>query len=327
MNHYEPPYSITNEMLLKVASITERMGTLNSLKGPETKPHLRKQSTIHSIYASLRIEANSLELKEVTDVIDGHLVWGDQREIQEVKNAYAAYSQRNNWNPFSLEDLLEAHGIMTHLLETEAGVFRRGAEGVERDGSIIFLAPPSSMVPTLMNQLFRWMEENQGKVHPLIMAAVFHYEFVFIHPFSDGNGRMARLWHNLILTKWKSLFAYLPLESQIEHFQEKYYETIQLCHQEGSSTAFILFMLDLIESSLSALQTKETEDLSDYVKHLLEVMEYGVSYSLSVLMEKVGLKSRSSFLKNYLAPALEQGLVQRTIPDKPKSRNQRYRKV
>lgn len=327
MNNYVPPYTITNEMLLRVASITEKVGSLSSLKGLEAKPHLRKQRTIHSIYATLRIEANSLGLREVTDVIDGHLVWGNKREIQEVKNAYEAYSKMDAWDPFSLEDLLKAHGIMTHLLETEAGVFRRGAEGVERNGSIIFLAPPSSMVPTLMSQLFRWMKENQGKVHPLVMAAVFHYEFIFIHPFSDGNGRMARLWHTLILEKWRSLFAYLPLESQIEHFQEKYDETIQLCHQEGSSTAFILFMLDLIESSIVNLQTKEIDDLSDYVKRLLDAMDSGVSYSLSILMHKVGLKSRSSFLKNYLTPALRQSLVQRTIPEKPNSRNQRYRKT
>ena len=181
-----------------------------------------------------------------------------------------------------------------------------------------------------MDDLFSWMKKMQGTVHPLILSSVFHYEFVFIHPFTDGNGRMARLWHTAILSKWKPVFEYIPIESQIEKFQEDYYNAIAKCHIDGESTAFIMFMLRQIDNILDdiSIQIAEaSEHLSEYIKRLLEIMDYDIPYTSNALMEKLGLKSKEGFRRNYLHPAIEQNLIRMTIPDKPNSRNQRYIKL
>ena len=189
------------------------------------------------------------------------------------------------------------------------------------------MAPPPHMVPELMKGLFGWMKKNKDKVHPLISSAIFHYEFVFIHPFSDGNGRMARWWHTTLLYNWRNVFEYIPLESQIEKFQEEYYNTIAQCHTNGNSALFIEFMLDQIDKILddvTAQIDKSNTETSEYVKKMLAVMEYDVPYTALSIMESLGLKSRETFRKNYMNPAIELGIVQMTIPDKPNSRNQRY---
>ena len=181
-----------------------------------------------------------------------------------------------------------------------------------------------------MDDLFNWMKEAQNNVHPLILSCVFHYEFVFIHPFSDGNGRMARLWHTAILAKWKPVFEYVPIESQIEKFQDEYYAAISKCHIDGSSTIFIEFMLSQIDKILDDILLqirKDNEHLSEYIKKLLDVMEYDIPYTSRALMEKLGLKSKEGFRRNYLQPARERNLIRMTIPDKPNSRNQRYIKI
>lgn len=330
MEHYTPPFTITNSILELTARISEKIGMISSRKELETKPHLRKNNRIKSIHSSLKIEANSLSLSEVRDVINGRLVLGDMKEIQEVKNAYSAYELLREYNPYSIADLKKAHGLMTRGVVTESGDFRSGDEGVFSGDVCIFVAPPPRMVPKLMDELFSWMKENKNKVHPLILSAVFHYEFVFIHPFSDGNGRMARLWHTVLLANWRSVFAYIPLESQIEKFQSDYYDAIAKCHVNGNSTVFIEFMLNQIDKILddTISQVSSAEYAADkYLKRLLEVMEYDVPYKASEIMEKLGLKSKETFRKNYLNPAIAQGLVAMTIPDKPQSKNQQYVKL
>ncbi|MCD8326249.1 MAG: Fic family protein [Lachnospiraceae bacterium] len=330
MENYEPPFTITNKMLSCVASVSEKIGRITAVGSLDSKPHLRKNNRIRSIHSSLKIEANSLTFGQVRDVINGKTVLGEQKEIQEVKNAYAAYELLDEINPWSIEDLKRFHGIMTKYVVEESGIFRRGEEGVFHGDECIFMAPPARMVPQLMEDLFGWMEESQNRIHPLILSCVFHYEFVFIHPFADGNGRVARLWQTAILSKWKPVFAYIPLESQIERFQEEYYAAIARCHVEGKSNTFIEFMLSQIDGILddvAAQMDEEGAQLSEYVRKLLGVMEYGVPYTGKTLMDRLGLKSRETFRRNYLHPAMEQGLVRMTIPDKPQSRNQRYVKT
>ena len=327
MSDYLPPYTISNRMLELVASISEKVGKISIYSELKSKPHLRRNNRIKSIHSSLKIEANSLSLSEVRDVIDGNLVLGDQKEIQEVKNAYAAYEEIEKIKPYSISDLKRVHGIMTHLTVAESGIFRKGDEGVFSGDKCIFVAPPPNMVPELMKGLFGWMKKNKDKVHPLILSAIFHYEFVFIHPFSDGNGRMARLWHTTLLYNWRNVFEYIPLESQIEKFQEEYYNTIAQCNTNGNSALFIEFMLDLIDKILddvTAQIDKSNVETSEYVKKMLAVMEYDVPYTALSIMDAIGLKSRETFRKNYMNPAIELGIVQMTIPDKPNSRNQRY---
>ncbi|RHV15499.1 Fic family protein [Clostridium sp. OM05-6BH] len=330
MEKYQPPYTITNQMLSYVASISEKIGRITLISNMEKKPHLRKNNRIKSIHSSLRIEDNSLTLNQVRDVINGKIVLGEQREIQEVKNAYCAYGKIAEINPYSIRDLKKYHGIMTKYLEEQSGDFRRGEEGVFHGDECIFMAPPAQYVPQLMEELFAWMKEVAREIHPLILSSIFHYEFVFIHPFSDGNGRMARLWHTAILYRWKPIFEYIPIESQIEKFQDDYYEAIAKCHVAGESTLFIEFMLAQVDKILDEITVQVDEDneqLTEYIKKLLGVMEYDVPYTSNTLMEKLGLKSREGFRKNYLRPALDLQMIEMTIPDKPNSRNQRYRKV
>ena len=327
MDSYIPPYTISDKMLEQVASISEKVGRITSRKELESKPHLRRNNRIRSIHSSLKIEASSLSLDEVRDVINGHLIIGDQKEVQEVKNAYAAYEKISEIDPSSISDLKRIHGIMTHLTVKDSGKFRKGDEGVFSGGKCIFVAPPPHMVNGLMKSLLSWVKKSEGKVHPLIMAAVFHYEFVFIHPFSDGNGRMARLWHTVILYRWRSVFEYIPLESQIERFQEQYYDAIAKCNVNGNSDVFIEFMLDMIDKVLDDVMlqvNKVNAETSEYVKRMLDVMEYDVPYTSKDIMARLGLKSKDTLRKNYLNPAMELGLVKMTIPDKPNSRNQRY---
>ena len=324
---YEPPFTITNRIVSYVASISEKIGRITLLSDMEAKPHLRKNNRIKSIHSSLKIEANSLSLNQVRDVINGKLVLGEQKEIQEVKNAYDAYEKILELDPYSIDDLKKFHGIMTRYIVEESGDFRRGEEGVFNGEQCIFMAPPAQYVPQLMNELFGWMREAQTKVHPLVLSSVFHYEFVFIHPFSDGNGRMARLWHTAILSKWKPIFEYIPIESQVEKFQEDYYDAIARCHVEGDSTFLIEFMLSQIDKILDELSVQISDDyqqIPESVQKLLAVMEYDISYTGNALMEKLGLKSREGLRRNYLRPAMEMHLIHMTIPDKPNSRNQRY---
>ena len=345
MNTYAPPFKLTNTMLDLVASISEKVGRITTGKNLESKPHLRKNNRVKSIYSSLKIEANSLTIGQVRDVINGKIVLGKQKEIQEVKNAFDAYERIKEIDPYDIEELKHIHGIMTKYLIDESGCFRHGEEGVFNGEECIFMAPPARFVPhlmeelfdwmerekeevhPLMNELFGWMKKEKDQMHPLILSSVFHYEFVFIHPFADGNGRMARLWHTCLLANWKPFFQYIPIESQIERFQEEYYNVIAQCHVNGDSNLFIEFMLRQIDQILKEvlLQSEgQRENISEYVKRLLDVMEYEVPYTAVTLMELLGLKSKESFRKNYLNPAIELQLIRMTVPDKPRSRNQRY---
>ena len=327
MEIYSPPFHITNVMLSRTASISEKVGEIGSLRDLEKMPHLRRSNRIQSIHASLKIEANSLSLSQVRDVINGRPVLGDPAEIQEVRNACAVYEKLTDINPYSLKELMAVHEIMTKGLLEESGVFRRGEEGVFQGDQCIFMAPPARLVPSLMSDLFTWMEREKDELHPLILSSVFHYEFVFIHPFADGNGRMARLWHTALLAAWKPVFAYIPLESQVEHFQQEYYAAISQCHAVGDSDRFVEFMLEQIDRVLDEVILRgrqEGAEASEYVKRLLAVMDYGIPYTTKYLMGQLGLKSRETFRKNYLNPAMELKLVEMTIPDHPTSRNQRY---
>ena len=327
MKMYSPPFSITNEMVSLISEISDKLGRISNYKEFESKPHLRRNNRIKSIHSSLAIEANSLSMDEVRAVVNGKTVIGPQKEIQEVKNAYAAYEQIGSFDPYLVEELKRLHGLLTKYTVDESGAFRRGEEGVFDGNMCIFMAPPAHLVPQLMDDLFGWMAREKDSVHPLILSSVFHYEFVFIHPFADGNGRMARLWQTALLTQWKQVFQYLPIESHIYKFQTEYYNAISACHVAGNSDAFIVFMLTMINSTLDEVlqQTASSASgMSEQVKRLLNVMEYGEAYTAKCIMELLGLKSKEALRKNYLNPAIEDGFVIMSEPDKPTSRNQTY---
>jgi Fic family protein len=208
---------------------------------------------------------------------------------------------------------------------SDAGSYRKRQVGVFDDEKAIFMAPPADRVPSLMNQLYDYLNHYDENI--FIKSCVFHYEFEFIHPFSDGNGRMGRLFQTCLLAKEEELFYYLPVESIIKKNQQSYYDAISQSNLEGSSNAFIDFMLDaIIETMNETIKQSNIEkgSLSIQAKKLLNVFEEGVPYTTIELLDKVGIKSRSSFKKNYLDPLLESGIIEMTIPNKPMSRNQRY---
>lgn len=324
---YSPPFSITNEMVSLISEISDKLGRISNYKEFESKPYLRRNNRIRSIHSSLAIEANSLSMDDVRAVVNGKSVIGPQKEIQEVKNAYSAYEQIGSFDPYSIEELKRLHGILTKFIVDESGTFRHGEEGVFDGDRCIFMAPPAQLVPQLMGDLFDWMERENNSVHPLILSSVFHYEFVFIHPFADGNGRMARLWQTALLTMWKPVLQYLPIESHIYKFQTDYYNAISRCHVAGNSDAFIVFMLTMINNTLDEVMQQAVSSnsgMSEQVMRLLDVMQYGEAYTAKRIMELLGLKSKETLRKNYLNPAINERLVIMSEPDKPTSRNQTY---
>ncbi len=329
MDKYIPPFEISNEMLKKVSDIMEKIGKLDSFAGLDKTPYLRKQTKINSVHSSVAIENNPLSLEQVKDVINGKLVIGKQKDIQEVKNAYKAYEMLKDINPYSIDDLKKVHGIMTFLVEEVSKEFRTTPEGVfDENGNCVFVCPPGDRVNSLMNDLFIWLNENKDIIHPLILSSIFHYEFVFIHPFTNGNGRMVRLWQNSILYKWKEIFEYLPIESKIYKYQDEYYDSIATCHKNANSNLFIEFMLKMIDETLDELVSTPhtlTEETIN-INKLLNVMDTNKPMTAIEIMEKLKIKSKETLRGQYLNPAIKQGLINLTIPDKPTSKNQMYYK-
>ena len=255
MRNKKPPFEITNSILEKIAEIAELVGHVNATAGLSTNPTLRRTNRIRSIYSSLAIEQNTLSLEQVTAVLNGKRVIAPPKDIAEVKNAYEIYELMDILNPYSVEDLLNAHAVMTRGLVEESGCFRSGPVGVvDKQGNILHFGTLPDYVPGLVNELLDWTRDCE--YHILIKSCVFHYELELIHPFADGNGRIGRLWHTLLLTQWKPMFAWLPVESIIHDRQDEYYAAINRSNYEGESTAFIEFMLSAIKDALmEAVQT------------------------------------------------------------------------
>lgn len=289
MDKYIPPYKITNKMLDYISKIMEKVGEINSYINLNKMPELRKQNRINSIHSSLAIENNQLSLFQVEDVINGRMVIGDKKDIQEIKNAYEAYNKISQINPYSIEDLKLVHGIMTFLVEEESGRFRSHGEGVYDGDKCIFVAPSEKLVPELMENLFSWMKESKDTVHPLILSSVFHYEFVFIHPFGDGNGRMARLWQSALLSKWKGIFEYVPIESLIKKYQEEYYKIIDNCNKIGESTEFIEFMLKMIYETIDKIIIEQNSTKETTEEKIINLIKMNPNITQNEMAEKLGL--------------------------------------
>lgn len=260
MYNKKPPFEITNEILEAVTEIAELVGRLSATQGLSTNPTLRRTNRIRTIYSSLAIEQNTLSLEQVTAVLNGKRVLAPPKDIAEVKNAYEIYEMMDMLNPYSVDDLLNAHAVMTKGFVEESGCFRSGPVGVvDKQGKVLHLGTLPDYVPGLVVDLLDWVENSN--IHMLIKSCVFHYEFELIHPFADGNGRMGRLWHTLLLTKWKPLFAWLPVESIIHDRQDEYYKAINQSNCDGESTVFIIFMLSAIKEAL--MEAVETAGVTE----------------------------------------------------------------
>ena len=333
MSDYKPPFHMTDKMTSLIADISEQVGRITVLQEGISSPHLRRENRIRTIHSSLAIEHNSLSLEQVTAILDGKRVLGNPNEIKEVQNAYEAYDLMLQLNPASVDDLLKAHKLMMNGLVPENGKFRSGGVGVFDGEVLIHMAPPAEFVQKHIHNLFAWYQISE--LHPLIKSAIFHYEFEFIHPFADGNGRMGRMWHSLLLGKWKELFFWLPIEELIQSRQKEYYNALGAADKQADSAGFVELMLEIIRDSLTEVTVvgSSTDQVTDQVtdqdrtptERLLSALG-DETLSAAELMERLGLSHRPTFRKNYLNPALEQKLIERTIPDKPNSRNQKYKK-
>jgi Fic family protein len=317
---YQPPYTITPEILNRVAAISEAIGRLTVLTDQARALRLRRINRIRTIHGSLAIEGNTLSEAQITAILEGKRVIAPPREVQEVKNALAAYERFDSWKPEAEKDLLEAHRMLMSGLIDEAGLYRHGGVGVMAGQQVIHMAPPADRVPQLMADLLGWLANTDA--HPLIASSVFHYEFEFIHPFADGNGRIGRLWQSLILARWNPLFADIPVESLIFEHQAEYYQAIQESTQKTDSAPFIAFMLRMILDTVTSSTPEVALEVTPEVR-LLSVL--AGEMTRQQLKEALGLKDDEHFRKAYLLPALEAGLIEMTIPDKPRSSKQKYR--
>lgn len=295
MSRYQPPYSITPAILNRVADISELLGRWSATSKNTLSPQLRRDNRIKTIQASLAIENNTLSLEQVTAVLDGKRVLGLPHEIQEVRNAFIAYEQLSDWQPDTLAHLLEAHHALMAGLLDDAGQFRQGGVGIYRGKDLVHMAPPANRVPVLMQNLVDWL--STSNIHQLIASCIFHYEFEFIHPFADGNGRMGRLWQTLILSRWNPILAYLPVETVIRKQQQQYYYALQQSDQAADSTPFIAFMLDalhtaMLEVMVSDEQSSDKSSVKSSEK-ILQLLAQQPTLTAKQLAEKLRLSPRA----------------------------------
>lgn len=244
MGEYKPPFCMTDKIINQVAAVSEQLGRIAVLSRGSLNPHLRRENRIRTIHSSLAIEHNSLSYEQVTAILAGKRILGNPNEIREVKNAYDAYEMMLSLNPLSVKDLLQAHRVMMEGLISENGKFRSGGVGVFDGSVVVHIAPPAKFVPGQIQELFEWYKNSE--MHPLIKSAVFHYEFEFIHLFADGNGRMGRMWHSMLLGKWNEIFYWLPVEELIRNRQKEYYNALGKSDKETDSHVFVELMLEII---------------------------------------------------------------------------------
>jgi Fic family protein len=328
---YQPPYTVTPAILNLVAEISETLGRLSVFEELEeeqdSRLRLRRINRIRTIQGSLAIEGNTLSEDQITAILEGKLVIAPPREVQEARNAIKAYEQCDNWQATNVKDLLEAHQVLMLGMIDDAGLYRNKGVGVMKGDKVVHMAPQADRVNKLMMDLFAWLQAT--KEHPLITSSVFHYEFEFIHPFTDGNGRMGRLWQTLILSQWKPVFKHIPVESMVYANQADYYKAINQSTEQTDCAPFIEFMLNRILEACNAGSSGVSDQVGDYVtdqvKAVIKVLANQPPMTSSDLMEQLGLKHRPTFRKNYLNPALGKKWIEMTQPDTPKSPTQKYR--
>ena len=308
-----PKFSLSKE---NIKNIKEIENLLNNVKiDKRLKTSARKKSQVRSIYSSLAIEANSLSLNEVNNIFDSKKIVGPQKDIQEVKNAIEAYSNIKKYNWRKEKDLNKVHSIFMKYLDDDNGKYRKHGEGVKRGRKIIYRAPESILVPSLMNSLFKFINENEKTIHPLVLSSIFHYYFVYIHPYTDGNGRTARFWVSLILCDYNEIFAFLPIEETIYKYQKQYYKAIDSCHDNGNVNAFIKFMLKVIKETINNTTQKTTQKkLSKNQEKILKIISKNPNVTRNELAMSIGITSDG--IKYNLDQLKKANIISRIGPDK-----------
>ena len=330
---YRPPFIPTAKAINLISEISSLVSHIIIIEDLSDGLRLRRQNRIRTIQSSLAIENNTLTVAEVTAVLNGKKVLAPPNEIREVISAGRAYELMPSLDPYSIDDLLKAHAAMLEGLKEDAGYFRTGQVGVFAGDQIIHMAPPAQFVRPHMENLLAWLKVTDD--HPLISSSLFHYELEFIHPFSDGNGRMGRYWQTLILSRWQSVLAWLPVETVIKERQSEYYQVLRESQTGSNCAPFVEFILlaifDALKEQRETIQDSIQENVQENIQDdqrtakLLAVLGER-TLSLSEMLKRLGMKNRANFMKNWLQPTLEMGLIEQTIPEKPSSKNQRYRK-
>lgn len=319
MDRYEPPFKITSKIIDYISRISEKIGEINSLKNRSYQIKLRKENRIKTIHSSLAIENNTLTIEQITAIIDGKRVLGSPNEIQEVKNAVQTYELLLKLNPYEENDLLKAHTLMMRDLVSLNGKYRTDGVGIFDGNNVVHIAPPADRVPSLMTDLFHWLKTSD--FHPLIKSCVFHYEFEFIHPFQDGNGRIGRLWQTVILKDWKEVFAWIPVESLIKENQIEYYDTLKSCDHNADSSNFIEFMLSLLLKAIEEIienEKKVTVKVSVKVtvnqQKILNAIKENPFVTQEELVQIVGIAKKN--IVNNMNKLQENGIIKRIGADK-----------
>lgn len=316
---YAPPFEITSKIIDLISNISEKVGEIASIQNSPYHIQLRKENRIKTIHSSLAIESNSLSLEQITAIIEGKRVLGNPNEIKEVKNSIQAYNLLLTLNPYNEKDLLKAHKLMMQDLVENSGKYRTDGVGIFDGEKVVHVAPPAKRVPQLMTDLFEWLKTSD--VHPLIKSCVFHYEFEFIHPFQDGNGRMGRLWQTVILKEWKDVFAWLPVETLVKENQKEYYSVLGVSDNAANSTKFIEFMLSVILNTINEIiktekkvTVKVTQKVTVNQNKMLEAIEKNPHITQEELANIVGI-TRKSIISN-MKKLQENGLIRRIGADK-----------
>lgn len=311
MRNKKPPFEITNEIVDSVAQIAELVGHLTVTNQLTSNPTLRRSNRIRTIHGSLAIEQNTLSLEQVTAVLNGKHILAPPKDIAEVKNAYEIYDRLEDLDPYSVDDLLTAHGIMMRGLVEESGMFRTRPVGVvDSEGHVLHFGTLPQYVPDLVMELLDWVKNSP--VHMLVRSCVFHYELELIHPFADGNGRIGRLWHTLLLSKWNSAFEWLPVESIIHDRQQEYYNAINASNNEGESTIFIEFMLSAIKMALTEAIQADAGEIDKDALRWKDIKEYLKTHDYIMnadVRELLGVSSATA--NRILGKLVDQGKLQR----------------
>ncbi|WP_270297794.1 Fic family protein [Eggerthella sinensis] len=315
---YEPPFTMNDAIVDSIVAIGQTTGRILAQDSLSANPRLRRENRIKTIQSSLAIENNTLTIEQVTAVLDGKRVLAPPKDIREVQNAYEAYEALSSMDPYSMDDLLRSHRFMMAGLTEEAGRFRSKNVGVYDGDRLVHAGTPAHYVAEVMQELFSWLRSSS--MHPLVKSCVFHYEFEFIHPFSDGNGRTGRLWHSLILQKWEPVFAWLPVESMVGEHQQEYYDALAVADSAGDSSVFVEFMLRMIGNTLNEA-VSERGDVGTNVginvgrnpskpdEGILAIMREEPSVTMASLASTLGISKRQ--VERIVASLKKSGRIER----------------
>ena len=308
-----PKFNLSKSDIKCINEIENLLGSIRIDK--RLKASTRKKSQVRSVHSSLAIEANSLSLEEVNSIFNSKKILGPKKDIQEVKNAIEVYNNIDRFNWRKQKDLNKVHSLLMKYFDDDNGKYRNHGEGIKRGKKIIYMAPESILVESLMDSLFKYIKENEKTIHPLILSSIFHYYFVYIHPYTDGNGRTARFWVSLMLSDYNDVFSYLPIEETIYKYRKQYYKAIDSCHDNGNANVFIRFMLKIIKETIVNTTQKTTQKkITKNQEKILEIINKNPKITRNELAKSIGITSDG--IKYNLDKLRKENIIQRIGPDK-----------